>query len=81
MVDQLPVPQLVSERRISNEPSTVLASGSSFNGKHIPWFDVALLPLISDTPQKTNECPLKINGWLVQMYFLLKVRPFKKGTC
>ena len=28
------------------------------------------------TPLKTNECPLKINGWLVQMYFLLKGCPF-----
>ena len=31
------------------------------------------------SPLKTNECPLKINGWLVQMYSLLECSPLFRG--
>ena len=48
-----------------------------FRGKPVrfnPWLFIPwTIP-----PWKTNMSPE--NQWLVQMYFLLKVRPFKKGT-
>ena len=47
---------------------------SIFRGRAVTRMDPITSP--------ENECPMSPeNHWLVQMYSLLKVRPFKKGTC